>query len=529
MTSRQVGCGSRTVAFRRWATRLAALGFGAAVLLSSGCSVGDPATGGADSHHVRLALSVPPSSLDACDSHQAANGAILIGNITEALTNLDVTTGKVSPGLATQWTETSPTTWQFTLRQGTKFHDGQAFNAEAAASWFKRLIDPNVGCYNNSSVLNNNVVSATVVDDNTVQIDLKEPDRILPIRLSFIDIGAPSKDPSKKATEPIGTGPFKFVSWSPGSNFEVTRNDEYWGEKPQVDGVTYLFRAESSVRAAMATTHEVDIATAIGPQDADMPGAVSYPVSESMYLRSDLTVAPVNDIRVRKAMNYAVDRQKFIDNVYRGHGTPASDIVIPTVTGYNPAVKWDYEPDKARELIAEAGAAGTNVKAPIQIVTERDYRGSNGSEAADTLSAMFNAVGLNTHVVTVEDTQTAMTAPEAQSTEAVEVLYAHGNSYGDALISWVGKLGCDGPQSRLCDKKFDDLLAAAGSATGEDRKAKLQAASQYIYDNVVPFVYVAGMEDTMVIANPNLHYTPNAGTNDKLVLAEMTFGGSQGS
>jgi peptide/nickel transport system substrate-binding protein len=392
----------------------------------------------------------------------------------------------------------------------------------------KRVINPKTDCYNRGSVLNGNVVSATAAGKYTVDIRLAQPDRIFPVRMSFLDIGAPSADPESKAKEPIGTGPFKFVSWSPGSNFEMTRYDGYWGSKPEVEGATYLFRAESSVRAAMASAKEVDIATAIGPQDADLPGAVNYTVSETMYLRSDLTRPPLNDIRVRRALNYAVDRQKFIDNVYRGQGKPASDFVVPTVTGYNPDVKWDYDPGKAKQLLAEAAAAGTPVKAPIQIITERDTRGSNGTEAADTLSAMLQAGGLNTQVVTVEDTQEAMTTPEKAGKEAALVLYVHGNSYGDSLISLAGKLACSAPQSRLCDKKFDAMLAGAGAATGDDRKSKLQAATKYLFDNVVPFVPVAHMADTMVVTNPNLVYKPNSATSDKLLLSEMTFGATAG-
>jgi peptide/nickel transport system substrate-binding protein len=523
MTSRHSGQGAWHGSARGRARSTGVLALGAAVLFTGACSLGGSPEAGKESRQVRLVVGQTPTSMDACDSHQAANGVILIGNVTEGLTSLDAATGAAKPALATQWTETSPTTWRFVLRQGVTFHDGRPFDADAVVAWVTRVIDPATDCYNRGSVLNGNVVAATAAGKHAVDIKLAQPDRIFPVRVSFLDIAAPSSDPKSKAKEPIGTGPFKFVSWSPGSNFEMTRYDGYWGSKPEVSGATYLFRAESSVRAAMASAKEVDIATAIGPQDADMPGAENYPVSETMYLRSDLVRPPLNDIRVRRAMNLAVDRQKFIDNVYRGHGSPASDIVVPAVTGHNPDVKWDYEPDKARQLLAEAAAAGTPVKAPIQLVTERDTRGSNGTEAADTLSAMLKEVGLNTHVVTVEDTQDAMTAPENPSREAALVLYVHGNSYGDSLISMAGKLGCGAAQSRVCDKVFDAMLKDAGAATGADRRTKLQAAAKYVYDDVVPFLPVAHMADTMVVTNPNLHYQPNPATSDKLLLAQMTF------
>jgi peptide/nickel transport system substrate-binding protein len=529
MTSRRLGRGSWKSTTRSRARRAGALGLGAALLLVSACSVGGPAAGGEDSRSVRLVVRETPSSMDPCDSHQAANGPILIGNITEPLTNLDVTTGELTPGLASEWTETNPTTWRFTLRQGVMFHDGQPFNADAVAKWVQRVVNPDAGCYVLGSVLDENVVSATAVDEHTVDIGLTSPDPILPIRMSFVDIGAPTADPMAKAKEPVGTGPFKFVSWSPGANLEMTRFDGYWGQKPEVEGATYMFRAESSVRAAMASAREVDIATAIGPQDADMPGALNYTVAETMYFRSDLTLPPLSDIRVRRAMNYAVDRQAFINNVYGGNGEPASDIVLPTVTGYNPDVTWNYDPDKARQLLAEAAAAGTPVDAPIQIISERDVRGSNGTEAADTISAMLQAVGLNTHVVNVEDVQDPLTAPEDPAKEAALVLNVHGNSLGDAHISLVGKLGCSGPQSRLCDQAFDAMLVDAGGSADAERESKLQAASKYVYDNVVPLLPVAHLTDTMVITNQNLRYEPNSATSEKLVLSEMTFEATAGA
>ena len=475
-----------------------------------------------------MVLQVEPNSMDPCDSHLAQNGPILVDNITEPLVHLDVSKNTLSPRLALKWTQTDPNTWTFDLRQGVTFHNGEPFNAGAVAWWVNRVLNPNAKCYALGSVLTNNVVGANAVDDHTVVITTKKPDPILPLSMAFVDIGAPTPDPMTKADKPIGTGPYKFASYTPGSDFQMARNDSYWGDKPQIASVDYKFRGESSVRAAMASTHEVDLAAAIGPQDAHAPGAITYTVSETLYYRINLDVPPLNDIRVRRALNYAIDRKTLIDNVYDGLGEPASEIFLPTVVGYDPAVKWDYDPDKAKQLLAEAKAAGAPVDKTIDLIGETGIRGSNGNEVDDTMRAMLTAVGLNARVATVEDTAPVIAKPQDPAANPELVQNVHGNSFGDGYISLAGKLGCDGPQSLVCDQALENLLAAGSAAAGDDRAAKLQAASKFVFDNIVPLIPLAYLKNTLIIANPYLRYKPDSSTSERMPISEFTVAESPG-
>jgi peptide/nickel transport system substrate-binding protein len=476
---------------------------------------------------IRVVLQNEPSSLDPCDSHLSANGPILVDNITEPLVHLDVRDNTLSPRLALSWTQTSPTVWTFKLRPGVTFHDGRPFNAEAVAWWVNRVINPKAECYALGSVLTDNVLSAKAVDDTTVDILLQKPDPILPLSMAFVDIGAPTDDPLTKATKPVGTGPYQFTSYTPGSDFNVTRYADYWGDAPQIESVNYKFRSESSVRAAMASTHEVDVAAAIGPQDSKAEGAITYTVSETLYYRINLDVPMLNDIRIRRALNYAIDRQTLINNVYNGLGEPASEIFLPSVVGNDPTVKWDYQPETAKKLIAEAKADGVPVDKTIDLIGETGIRGSNGNEVDDTMRAMLTAVGFNARVATVEDTAPVIAKPQDPAANPELIQNVHGNSFGDGYISLAGKLGCDGPQSLVCDQGLEELLAAGSAASGADRAAKLQAASRYIFEKVVPLIPLAYLKNTLIIANPLLHYEPDSSTSERMPISEFTVSEEQ--
>jgi peptide/nickel transport system substrate-binding protein len=472
---------------------------------------------------LKIVLEQTPETIDICDEQLSPVGVLLRGNVSQPLTNLVVETGEIEPMLATEWSSPEPNVWEFKLRDDVTFHDGQPFNADAVAQWINRVIDPAAECYTLGSALNENVLGAEVVDDFTVRINLEAPDPILPRRLAFVGIGAPSANPLEKVQAPIGTGPYKFVSWSPGEDFEVARYDGYWGEPPDVSAVTYYFRAESSVRAAMAAADEVDIAALIGPQDADAPGAISYMVSETLYYRIDMTLPPFDDIRVRQAMNYAIDRQTLIDNVYNGLGEPANEIFIPSTVGYSPDVKWEYNPDKARDLLAAAAADGVPIDTPFGVYGIASQRGANGSEIQDTIAIMLQDVGLNASTEIVADYLPRLNLPTDPSYGPVILQSFHGNSLGDAHSSLTGKLSCGSAQAPICDETFDAMLVAAGQLAGDERRAALEAASKYIFDNVVPLIPVAHMSSTMIITNDAVEYTPNAATSERIVIADINI------
>ncbi|MFD1505756.1 ABC transporter substrate-binding protein [Georgenia yuyongxinii] len=482
---------------------------------------GESSSAGADAS-LRIVMANPPKegTLDTCNGD---NNQLLQENITEPLVRVNGETGELEPLLAEEWTEESPTRWVFTLREGVTFHDGQPFDAEAAAWWLNRVLDPAADCYVLDSVLTSDISSVSAVDEKTLAIELGSPDPILPRRLAFTPIGAPTDDPLVEVTDPVGTGPYQFVSFTPDQSFSMERYADYWGEAPDVGEVEYIFRSESAVRAAMASTGEVDLATSITAQDADAPNAQTYTVSETLYARLDSEVPPFDDARVRKAVNLAIDRQTFVDNVFGGKGEPASEIFLPNVVGYDPDVTWEYDPEEAKRLIAEAQADGVDVSREIEVIGRTGLRNSNGSETMDTLAAMLGAVGLKARTVVMEFEQyrERFEAPQDPAALPTMIVNVHGNSLGDAHLSLDGKLGCNAPQSPACDETFQQMLDDAGAASGDEREGLLQDAARYAHDEMTFLVPVAYTTDTLITANECVQYTPNPATLQKLVVAEI--------
>ena len=184
-----------------------------------------------------------------------------------------------------------------------KFHDGTDFNAESAVYSINRTLNEKIDCEIRLKFFGGMKVTPKAVDTHTLDVTTAEPAPILPTMLGTMTVVSPNTVMDERTREPVGTGPYKFVSWTPGESVVLERFDGYWGEKPDVEKATYVWRTESSVRAGMVATGEADIAPNITELDAHRPD-FSYFNSETTALRIDVTRPPLDDIRVRKALNW---------------------------------------------------------------------------------------------------------------------------------------------------------------------------------------------------------------------------------
>src|SRR5690606_24746009 len=166
--------------------------------------------------------------------------------------------------------------------------------------------------------------------------------------------------------EPIGTGPYAIGEWQAGTKLTLERYDDYWGEAPEFAEVEYQWRSEGTVRAAMVTSGEADIALGLSPEDGIGDLGVSYPNNETIALRFSGQTAPLDDIRVRQAINYAIDREGIVSSLYPDGDVVAAQLVPEGIVGHNPDLEpWPYEPDEATALIEEAKADGVPVDTKI--------------------------------------------------------------------------------------------------------------------------------------------------------------------
>lgn len=271
--------------------------------------------------------------------------------------------GRLVPALATSWASVSPTEWSFTLRPGVTFSNGEAFNAEAAAATINWLTTPE----GRRTVIGNelrDVVKAEAKPDGTLLVTTSVPDAILPNRLVAAFIVAPKAwaelGPEGFARKPSGTGPFQAKSWSP-SKIELSAFPGSW-RAPKVSSMEVLALKENSSRFQALVTGESNI-TQIDIEDVDRIDARDFYTlnspSTQVMTYSFVTAGkggPLEDVRLRQALNYAVDKQALADVLLRGLAKVATQPAASIAYGYNPAVQpYPYDPAKARALLAEAG------------------------------------------------------------------------------------------------------------------------------------------------------------------------------
>lgn len=288
---------------------------------------------------VKIVLPEEADLLEPCMATRSNIGRIIMQNVSETLTELDVREGKgLMPRLAESWEQKEDGSWRFNLRKGVKFSDGTDFNAKDVKYSFDRVMSDKNACESRRYFGGMNI-KIDVVDDTTVDFTVDPVQPILPLLLSLLTI-VPEETPMEFVREPVGTGPYKLTDWTPGQQIVLSARDDYWGEKPEVTEATYLFRADPAVRAAMVQTGEADLSPSISQTEATNPATdFSYLDSETVYLRIDHNIEPLNDVRIRRALNLAIDREAFLGTLVPDSAVLATAIVPPPTLGWNPDVK----------------------------------------------------------------------------------------------------------------------------------------------------------------------------------------------
>lgn len=474
---------------------------------------------------VVIVLEEAPQVVEPCESALYGVGLIIKQNITETLTELDPSSGKPIPRLATSWERINDTTWRFKLREGVVFHDGAPFNAEAVSHSLTRLMNAKLNCMTRNKFFTPGTFTATPVDEHTIDITTDPAQQILPSLLTTLVIVSPNTPMDEVSSKPIGTGPYVFDSWTQGERVTLTRFDKYWGEKPAIEKATFIVRNESAVRAAMVATGEADIAPSIAVQDAVDPAIdFSYPNSETTRIRIGQDKAPLNDIRIRKALNLATDRNAFIGTILSKDVVPASQLVVPTTLGYNKDLTpWPYDLEQAKALIDEARAAGVAVDTPIRLIGRQNLF-PNITEVLQALVQMWQAAGLNVELTMVERSQALElgTKPYAADRPPTMITDQHNNDMGDASFTVVYKYSSSGPQADTSDPNLDKLISEAAMANDDKRGALFKEAFRVISEDIVPDVMLFHMAGYARVSS-KLDFRPTIATNSELQLGKIKF------
>ena len=331
----------------------------------------------------------------------------VMAQVLEGLTrwNNDIV---LEPALATHWEQTDNCrTWTFFLRPNVKFHDGTAFDSTAVKLHFERLLDPATASTKRHLITH--IESISTPEPLRVVFRLKDPDCTTPENFSGIFAAIPSPTAVEKnappiAVHPVGTGPFRFVEWVPDVRIVMERNPDYWNPdvvklrrlefRPVPEATTRLIQLEQGVldMADIAFTH-VKMAA-----DSPYIELQTVPQLAIRYIGFNVQKPPFNDVRVRRAANYAVNREELIKHQFFGVGQAAQGPLPPVLPGFNPEIeRYEYNPEKAKQLLAEAGYPN-GLKAVFWTMEKGAY-----SLAAEAAVEDLRQVGIEVELIKFEN------------------------------------------------------------------------------------------------------------------------------
>jgi len=376
---------------------------------------------------LKIGLAADVSSLDPHYLNVASNVAFS-SHVFDALVNVDPD-GKLVPGLATSWHAVDATHWIFKLRRGVKFHDGSDFTAEDVIFSLDRpaTIVNSPGPFSNYT---KQIVAKRIIDPYTVELTTAAPYGPLALDVSTIFIvskKAALHGKSYATTEDfnsgkamIGTGPYKFVSFRRGDRLVVKRNDDYWGGKSAWSKVTFRIITSAAPRLAALLAGDVDVIEGVPTADVErlktdprfhIAQKISWrtlfweldqrektPAEITDLAGNPLPHNPLRDVRVRRAMSMAINRQALVERTMEGVAVPASNIVGPGAIGYNPYLKvQQYDPAGAKKLLAEAGYP----HGFAMVLHGTNNRYINDAQVVQTVAQFLNHIGIRASVQTL--------------------------------------------------------------------------------------------------------------------------------
>ncbi|GAB5377618.1 MAG: ABC transporter substrate-binding protein [Acuticoccus sp.] len=376
--------------------------------------------------------------------------------------------GELVPGLAAAApTQVDETTWEFDLRDGVTFHNGAPFDADAVVASVERIIDPE----NNSEQMGylNTITGAQKVDDDTVRITTSGPDPILPSRMYWMKM-IPAEHGDTIGEEPVGTGPYKFVSWDRGNQIVLEANEDYWDGAPEVKKITYRFVGEAGTRLSGLMAGEFDVITNLLPEFVPtVPNAAAVDGLETSVLILGTENEVVKDPKVREALNLAIDRDAMVEGLFQGHATVAGGHHInPRAFGYNGSLEgYAYDPEQAKALIKEAGAEGATIK-----ITGENGRWLKSREQVEAIAAYWAEIGLDVQIEIQEFSQ-YLDSLMGDGPRPDAIFVANSNELMDADRESSFIYHKDGAASSNSDAEMAQMIDEARVTTDEAAREKL--------------------------------------------------------
>ena len=422
--------------------------------------------------------------------------------------------GTIDPWLATDFELSDDgLTLTLQLREGITFHDGTLFDAEAVKFNIERLTDPEEGFA--FAFLLDVVDTVEVLGDHSVALHLSDPFAPLLANLTHSSTAMQSPTAIEELGEdygqnPVGTGPYRFSSWERGQHIDMVRFEEYWGELPPIEEVRFLAVPEGTTRMALVETGEAHVSVRVPPADVDRLQAnpdVTVDNTSSVrtiYIYFNHTMEPFTDERVRQAVNYAVNKEDIVDFVLGGEARVSDAPISPGIFGYTPVGSYEYDPERARELLAEAGyedGFSTTLYSPTG-------RYNQDIQISEAVQSQLAEVGIDAEIETLEWSAYLSITGEAVEDNVVPMgMLGWGTVTGDAdyglfPLFTTGQHVPDGSnRSFYSNPEVDELLGEARvNPDPEARQELYEQAMQILWDEAA-WLYLHSESQVTAIRN----------------------------
>lgn len=404
-------------------------------------------------------------------------------NIFDKLLVMDGKTLQPKPCLALEWEAISDINWQFKLRENVKFHNGEPFTAEDAVYSIKRIIDPTF----NSQIAGDfsTIKDAKIINPNTILIITNGPDPILLKRLTFLDIVnkkyMESSPDNIINTKPVGTGPYQLIEWNRGVDIKIEKFNDYWGQKPNIQNVTYRFIQENSTRLAALKAGEIDLALEMLPEYLEqLPAYKTANSIEFFWLRFNTIRGIMQNKLIRQAVNYAIDKEAIVQALFLGSAVPArGQLSKEAYFGFNKSLNaYPFDPEKAKELLKEAGYKGE----VVQLISERGRFMKDG-EISEAIASMISDVGINVKLTFLSWQQWLDTLFDLE--KAPDIMFSsNGNEFFDSDRFYQAIIKTGGTQSAYSNPDIDKKIDAARYEMDPvKRQAMYEELAQLVYDD----------------------------------------------
>jgi peptide/nickel transport system substrate-binding protein len=429
--------------------------------------------------------------------------------------------GKIVPQIARAWRYESDTVVVLDIRTDVKFHDGSPLTVDDVVFSVRRIIDPAFKSPQLSQF--NSIVKAEAAGADRVRLTTSSPYPALLaqlVKLSIVPHAYVERVGSEKFNlEPMGSGPYRFVSWQKGVRVTLAAHDAYWGGRPPFRTVTFQAVPDTATRIANLRTGKADIIRALNPDDAaGLKGEgrlqiLAVPTERVGYLFVNALHGPTRDLRVRRAIAHAINRQLIVDALLGGYGRPVSIVLSPANFGYVEGFKgYPYDPPRARQLLKEAGAEG----AEISFYTSPAY----DQRLVQAIQQMIQEVGLKV-AISQTDQRTFLQRRQGKPEEAGSISLGRWScACQDADGVIFPLFHSKSLWAKYANPAFDDAVTRARQTLKDDERLKHYREAFAILEQDVPGI---GLYQDVAIygARRELQWKPTA--NEAFFVMEMKW------